>query len=33
VAKHLLTLLFIGLVTLYAGLVAWNLGWLEGGGA
>ena len=29
VAKHLLTLLFIGLVTLFAGLIAWNLGWLS----
>lgn len=29
VAKHLLTLLFIGLVTLYAGLLCWNAGWLE----
>ncbi|MGB6220850.1 hypothetical protein [Haloferula sp.] len=32
VAKHLLTLLFVGLVLLYAGLVFWNLGWLGGGG-
>ena len=31
VAKHILTLLFMGLVVLYAGLVCWNLGWLEGG--
>lgn len=30
VAKSLLTLLFIGLVTLYAGLVCWNVGWLGG---
>jgi hypothetical protein len=29
-AKHLLTLLFIGLVVLFGGLVAWNLGWLGG---
>lgn len=29
-AKHLLTLLFVGLVTLHAGLVAWNLGWRGG---
>jgi hypothetical protein len=28
IAKHLLTLLFGGLVTLYAGLLCWNLGWL-----
>jgi hypothetical protein len=28
IAKHLLTLLFIGLVVLYGGLVAWNAGWL-----
>ena len=27
VAKHLLTLLFVGLVVLYGGLVAWNAGW------
>jgi hypothetical protein len=26
IAKHLLTLLFIGLVTLFAGLICWNLG-------
>ena len=32
VAKHLLTLLFVGLVILYACLVAWNLGWLTGVG-
>lgn len=33
VAKHLLTLLFIGLVLLFGALLAWNLGWLpEGGG-
>jgi hypothetical protein len=31
-AKHLLTLLFIGLVVLFGGLVAWNIGWLEQGG-
>lgn len=30
IAKHLLTLLFTGLVTLYAGLLCWNAGWLEG---
>lgn len=29
-AKHLLTLLFIGLVVVDAGLVAWNLGWRGG---
>jgi hypothetical protein len=28
IAKHLLTLLFTGLVVLYGGLVAWNAGWL-----
>ncbi len=28
IAKHLLTLLFIGLVVLFAGLVSWNAGWL-----
>lgn len=28
IAKHMLTLLFIGLVTLFAGLICWNLGWL-----
>ena len=27
-AKHLLTLLFIGLVILYGGLVGWNAGWI-----
>ncbi len=26
--KHMLTLLFVGLVTLFGGLVCWNLGWL-----
>ncbi len=31
-AKHLLTLLFIGLVVLYGSLVAWNAGWIGGGG-
>lgn len=31
-AKHLLTLLFIGLVVLYASLLGWNAGWLGGGG-
>ena len=30
IAKGLLTLLFIGLVTLYAGLVCWNAGWIGG---
>jgi len=29
VAKHMLTLLFGGLVTLFAGLLCWNLGWLD----
>ncbi len=28
VAKHLLTLLFIGLVVLYGSLLAWNVGWI-----
>jgi len=28
VAKHLLTLLFTGLVILYGSLLAWNVGWL-----
>ncbi len=28
IGKHLLTLLFIGLVTLFGGLICWNLGWL-----
>lgn len=28
-AKHLLTLLFIGLVVLFAGLLCWNIGWLQ----
>lgn len=28
IAKHLLSLLFIGLVVLYAGLICWNVGWL-----
>lgn len=32
IAKHLLTLLFAGLVVLFAGLLCWNLGWLEPGG-
>lgn len=32
IAKHLLTLLFIGLVTLYTMLLCWNAGWLSGGG-
>ena len=30
IAKSLLTLLFIGLVTLFSGLLCWNLGWLGG---
>lgn len=30
-AKHLLTALFSGLVILFWSLVAWNLGWLNGG--
>jgi hypothetical protein len=29
IGKHMLTLLFIGLVTLFGGLVCWNLGWLK----
>ena len=29
IAKHLLTLLFIGLVALFGTLLCWNLGWLE----
>ncbi len=32
VAKHSLTLLFIGLVLLYASLLLWNVGWLGDGG-
>ncbi len=32
VAKHLLTLLFTGLVVLYAALLCWNAGWLGTGG-
>ena len=28
-AKRLLTLLFVGLVTLYSALLCWNLGWLN----
>jgi hypothetical protein len=32
IAKGLLTMLFIGLVTLYAGLVCWNAGWIGAGG-
>jgi hypothetical protein len=28
IAKHLLTLLFMGLVVLFGSLVAWNAGWL-----
>jgi len=32
IAKHLLTLLFTGLVVLFAGLLCWNLGWFEPGG-
>jgi len=31
VAKHLLTLLFVGLVVLFGLLVGWNLGWFEKG--
>lgn len=31
VAKHLLTLLFAGLVVLYGSLLAWNAGWIAGG--
>lgn len=31
-AKHLLTLLFMGLVLLFGALLAWNLGWLPEGG-
>ncbi|HEY8962180.1 MAG TPA: hypothetical protein VIM57_08225 [Luteolibacter sp.] len=31
IAKHLLTLLFTGLVVLYGGLLAWNVGWLGTG--
>ena len=33
VAKHMLTLLFISLVVLYATLLCWNAGWLGTGGA
>lgn len=29
IGKHMLTLLFIGLVTLFGGLICWNLGWLQ----
>lgn len=29
IAKHLLTLLFTGLVVLFAGLLCWNMGWLQ----
>jgi len=32
VAKQVLTLLFVGLVVLYAGLLCWNAGWLNEGG-
>lgn len=32
VAKHLLTLLFTGLVLLFASLLCWNAGWLSEGG-
>ncbi len=32
VAKHMLTLLFMGLVVLYASLLFWNTGWLAAGG-
>lgn len=28
-AKHLLTALFLGLVSLFAGLLCWNTGWLQ----
>lgn len=28
-AKHALTLLFIGLVTLFGGLICWNSGWIR----
>ncbi len=31
-AKHMLSLLFICLVTLFALLIGWNLGWIGGGG-
>ncbi len=31
VAKHLLTLLFVGLVVLYASVLCWNIGWLGAG--
>ena len=31
-AKHMLSLLFICLVTLFALLIMWNLGWMGGGG-
>jgi len=31
-AKHMLSLLFIGLVTLFGLLMCWNLGWIGGGG-
>ena len=31
-AKHMLSLLFICLVTLFALLICWNLGWIGGGG-
>ncbi|MCW1887461.1 hypothetical protein OKA04_22185 [Luteolibacter flavescens] len=31
IAKQLLTLLFIGLVVLFGGLVAWNAGWIGTG--
>lgn len=30
IAKAMLTMLFLGLVTLYSGLVCWNAGWLGG---
>ena len=31
-AKHMLSLLFICLVTLFALLICWNLGWIGGAG-
>ena len=31
VAKHLLSLLFLGLVVLFGGLICWNVGWLGEG--
>lgn len=32
IARHLLTLLFVGLATLFGALLAWNAGWLGTGG-